>query len=653
MMSVHWRQGCAAALGLAGTFVLSLPALADPPGRVGRLSEMTGVVSFHSGDADQWSPAVPNEPVTSGDSFWTEPNARSEIRVGSTALHMDGSTELDIAVLDDHQLQATLPQGTINLRILHIPDGDSYSIATPRGTVMITNPGTYHISAGTETDPTDVGVLEGAAQFVGATSSLRLTRGEAGIVSGTDPIAYDIEEAQPTPFDNEVLVAERREERPPPRYVSPEMTGAEDLEDHGTWQSDAAYGQVWYPQAVPADWAPYRYGHWAWVDPWGWTWIDDQPWGFAPFHYGRWAYIHDRWGWCPGTVVARPVYAPALVTFIGGAGWSLSLSIGAEAAVGWFPLAPREVYVPSYPASVTYVRQVNVTNVRNVTNITNTTINNINVTNVTYANRSFATVVPQTALATSRPISKAVLSVPQNQIASAPVSHHGVPITPEAAAAAGHPAAVVAARTVAASQPQGRVLNTSVSGGPALQHQASTGNAPIATPAAPASPGPPIVKPHTTASAEPAPAQTPPGTAPKPAPAAAPATAHATPAPGAAPGPPIRHDAARAPGQLPPLQHAPGASNATAEKTPPGNASQGNAPQANAPVVASTGPQSAHTPGQASTPAPSAPTPPVAHAPTAPVAPHATPQPAKSSPPPQTQVASRTPAKAPPPPKAT
>jgi hypothetical protein len=644
MMSEHWRRCAAAALGLAGTLALCLPAFADPPARVGRLSETSGVVSFHTSDAEQWSPAILNDPVTSGDSFWTEPNARTEISIGSTELHMDSSTELDIAALDDHQFQATLPQGTINLRILRLENGDSYSIATPRGTVMIASPGTYHIDAGTDTAPTDVAVLDGAAQFVGAASSLRLTRGEAGIVSGTDPISYAIEEAQPTPFDNAVLVAERREEaRPALRYVSPEMTGAEDLDDHGTWRSEPAYGAVWYPQAVPADWAPYRYGHWQWVSPWGWTWIDDQPWGFAPFHYGRWAYIGERWGWCPGTVVARPVYAPALVTFIGGAGWSLSLSVGQEPAVGWFPLAPREVYVPSYPASVNYVRNVNVTNVRNVTNITNTTINNVNVTNVNYSNRRFATVVPQSDFAASRPVAKAALTVPQTTIASAPVSRRGAPITPEAAAVTGHPAAVAAARSIADAEPHGRAQNASAPvppTAPSQKHEAASGSAPITAPTAPTtpkSPGPPIApagQHRTAAAAESAPAT--PGAPPRP------AIAPAAPAPVAAPGPPIKREASRSNGEASPP-----------EKPAP----QAPATQAKAPTAGSPGPQIAHNANEATTgqhpTTPTPPTPPLAHAPAPPAPPHVVQAPEKSAPPPQPKVASRTPAAAPPaPPKA-
>mgnify|MGYP006969297544 CR=1 FL=1 len=66
-------------------------------------------------------------------------------------------------------------------------------------------------------------------------------------------------------------------------------------------------------------WAPYTTGRWAWVAPWGWTWVDVAPWGFAPFHYGRWVPRGPYWAWSPGRYVARPVYAPALVGWVGGA----------------------------------------------------------------------------------------------------------------------------------------------------------------------------------------------------------------------------------------------------------------------------------------------------------------------------------------------
>ena len=140
------------------------------------------------------------------------------------------------------------------------------------------------------------------------------------------------------------------------------------------------YGPVWTPVGVAPGWAPYRFGHWVWVAPWGWTWVENEPWGFAPFHYGRWAFRRRR-GWVLGsrTRAVRPVFAPALVAFVGGGAlWRWYRHW--RPAVGWFPLAPREVFVPWYRTSRVYVNNVNITNTRvNVTqvnNVYNTTIIN-------------------------------------------------------------------------------------------------------------------------------------------------------------------------------------------------------------------------------------------------------------------------------------
>src|ERR1700746_2859511 len=110
------------------------------------------------------------------------------------------------------------------------------------------------------------------------------------------------------------------------------------------------------PTSVDPDWAPYRDGHWAWIAPWGWTWVDEAPWGFAPFHYGRWAVIGGRWGWLPGQIIDQPGYAPGLVAFIGDPGEGFAVAGAPGPAIGWFPLGPDEVYWPSYTRSPTYIR---------------------------------------------------------------------------------------------------------------------------------------------------------------------------------------------------------------------------------------------------------------------------------------------------------
>jgi hypothetical protein len=199
------------------------------------------------------------------------------------------------------------------------------------------------------------------------------------------------------------------------RYVSPEMTGAEELDRYGRWEQSPEYGALWVPTAVAVDWAPYRAGHWAWVRPWGWTWVDDAPWGFAPFHYGRWVYVRNNWCWTPGERVARPVYAPALVAWMGGPRANVSITIGGGPAVGWFPLAPREVYVPSYRASPRYVQNVNIAQVRNVTVINN--IYNNPQAPRDFGNRHLTnavTIVPAGVMTSRQPVAPAAARVRQD-----------------------------------------------------------------------------------------------------------------------------------------------------------------------------------------------------------------------------------------------
>ena len=110
---------------------------------------------------------------------------------------------------------------------------------------------------------------------------------------------------------------------------------------------------------VAVGWVPYRFGQWVWQRPWGWTWVDDAPWGFAPFHYGRWLWWGGRWCWTPGPRVPRPVFAPALVGWVGGGGAQVVIGSRPAPVVGWVPLGPREAYRPGYHASARYLDRIN------------------------------------------------------------------------------------------------------------------------------------------------------------------------------------------------------------------------------------------------------------------------------------------------------
>jgi hypothetical protein len=380
-------------------------ALADPPARVGRVSLIEGDVTFHDTAANESSPATLNWPVTGGAGLSTAPDARAEVRIGSTAVRLDGATALTFSRLDDQAIRLNLEYGAVTVRIRSREVADTFVLETRDARVLLTDAGRYRFEAGRAPDTTSVTVFQGGAHVDASGTVLAVRPGRRAEVSfggGTR-----VGEAVPDEFDNWTLARDQRDDAAQsPRYVSPETTGYEALDDYGDWRQTPEYGPVWYPRAVPVGWAPYRAGRWAWVEPWGWTWIDEAPWGFAPFHYGRWALVSGAWCWVPGAFVARPVYAPALVGWIGRPGWSVTIGIGSVPAVGWFPLGPREVFVPAYRSSPVYVRNVNVAHVTNIVNVTNV--------QPRYAHRHVeraVTVVPAAAVSGGQPVGRSALRV--------------------------------------------------------------------------------------------------------------------------------------------------------------------------------------------------------------------------------------------------
>ena len=338
-------------------------AQADPPGRVGRLADMQGSVSWFDHEQGRWADAERNLPLTGGDRISTAPQGRAELRIGSTVLRLGAATELEVLRLDDERISVQLHSGSLALRVRSRETADETEVVTREAHLLPQRAGHYRFDR--VDDTTQAGIWRGTLRidepggFVLETGQRvdlwrQGRRGAAGeLRSAFSALPNDA-------FGEWALRDDQRDERSASsRYVSPEMTGAEDLDRNGRWENHPEFGTVWIPLAVRPDWAPYRYGRWAWVQPWGWTWVDEAPWGFAPFHYGRWVTWRGAWCWSPGAYVARPVYAPALVAWIGGPHLSVSVQIGGGGPVGWVPLAPREVYQPYYRATPQYVERVN------------------------------------------------------------------------------------------------------------------------------------------------------------------------------------------------------------------------------------------------------------------------------------------------------
>ena len=473
-------------LALAVAFLMPQRAAADdddPPSRVARLGFARGTVSFNPAGTDDWVSAVVNRPVTTGDKVWNDEGARSELSIGSAVIRLGSSTGFSFLNLTDNTTQLRVTEGTLNIRVRSLGEDETFEVDTPNLAFSILRAGNYKINVNEAGDATIVTVRDGEGEVTGGGSAYTVHPRETGTFNGTDELDADVErwDNNDDDFDGWCADRDRRiDHSVSAKYVSTDAIGYEDLDEYGGWRPVPEYGTIWFPHVAVVGWAPYHYGHWAYIAPWGYTWVDDAPWGFAPFHYGRWVTVGGAWGWVPcaprpvavvGVVYVRPVYAPALVAWVGGPHFAVGIGIGggggfaAGVNVGWFPLGPREVYVPSYPVSRTYVNNVNVSNttvnttvVNNYYNTTvinkNTAVNNTNITNnnVTVNNQHYmnqsvpgavAATTPQ-AFTSAQPVHNNVVAVNAREVASAPVAAGAPAVAPSKQAVLGSGAAATA-----------------------------------------------------------------------------------------------------------------------------------------------------------------------------------------------------------------
>jgi hypothetical protein len=409
----------------------------DPPTRVIRLSAMSGAVSMEPAGIDDWAPAVVNRPFYIGDYLYADNGSRAELHTDIARMRLWSDTNIGILNLTNTGVQVKLTQGDFEVSLHDFNQYQTFEVDTPNSAINFLRAGVYRLHVDPNANTTWLTVRSGQAEVTGGGQAFTVNPGSMASMAGADnQMSYDIE-SLPPPDAFDEWVAQRDAHfahRPSAHYLPPTVIGYEDLDDYGGWAATPAYGQIWYPRTVAVGWSPYHYGHWSWVEPWGWTWVDDAPWGFAPFHYGRWVYVNARWGWAPGPMVVvggysgppvRPCYAPAMVAWFGGAHWGVSVSFGGAPSVGWVPLGWGEVYTPPYHVSQNYFSNVNVNNTRVVNNVNITNVYKTVYVNKTVYNQTFVNVhspnavvaMPQNALASGRPVSQAATVVPAAQAA--------------------------------------------------------------------------------------------------------------------------------------------------------------------------------------------------------------------------------------------
>src|SRR5438552_6397328 len=430
-MTLTGKSGLSMLLCLAGLLSFAAPKgradeEKDPPTRVARIGYVDGSVSLQPGGQGDWGSAAKNRPMTIGDKIWVDKDSRAELQAGVASIHLGSMTALSFLNLDQGITQMRLAEGSVNFRVSELRQGDLYEVDAPNLVFTVKEAGAFRIDVNDIGDSARVTVIRGEGEVTAGGKTYEVHPGERAEFNGTENIQYSIEKA-PGPDGLDRWAAERdmKEDRSvSAKYVSRDMVGYDDLDDYGEWRDEPEYGHVWYPREVAVGWAPYSYGYWNWVGPWGWTWVDYSPWGFAPYHYGRWNYFGGRWGWCPGPAFGYPVYGPAFVGFFGG---------GFGFGVGWFPLGFGEPFFPWFRCRHEFIERINVRNtfIRN-RNVFNTNIRNVNFVNARNVNA--VTVANRNAFMNGQPINRGATHLTPAALRGAQVTNSvGIHATPHSA----------------------------------------------------------------------------------------------------------------------------------------------------------------------------------------------------------------------------
>ncbi len=320
---------------------------ADIGGTPPRLSFVDGKVSFWRTGAPDWVEAEINTPLAPGDQLYSGESANLEVQIDQRSFVRAGaSTQIGLENLESNYTQFKVTAGYVSLDIRDIDPEKTVEVDAPNAALIINHPGYYRIDVDGERTSVTVRRSGEATITPSAGDSFQILSDEEATLDGAGtPQIGTYQAPEMDQWDQWGL--SRTDEllnSTSARYVSAGMYGAGDLDEAGNWRQDSEYGNVWVPADTPEGWAPYSSGSWINDPVYGTTWVDSEPWGWAPYHYGRWVSLDGQWAWCPGPPVRRPVYAPALVVFLGNQD-SIERGDG-ESVIAWVPLGWGEPLVP-------------------------------------------------------------------------------------------------------------------------------------------------------------------------------------------------------------------------------------------------------------------------------------------------------------------
>ena len=211
----------------------------DPSARVARLGYVQGQVSIEPAGVDDWAAADLNRPLTTGDKLWSDADSRVELSIGSAVVRLGSATGFSFLNLDDHTAQMQVTAGTASVHVRSMDDNDTLEVDTPNSVVSLLGPGDYRVEVNDAGDATVVKVSAGTADVSVGGQDFPVHPQQQITFTGTTEVSETVASlGAPDGFDSWSLERDRRTQvAQTSNYVSPDVIGAEDLEQNGTWQS--------------------------------------------------------------------------------------------------------------------------------------------------------------------------------------------------------------------------------------------------------------------------------------------------------------------------------------------------------------------------------------------------------------------------------
>lgn len=285
--------------------------------RVARITLVRGDVRLQRVDSQDLETAAVNVPLVEGDKLTTGVDSRLEIQIDAyNFIRVNSNSKVSIITLRPEGVAIALSDGTADVRLSRFdPKKEYFEVDAPKSTFAAEKKGLYRIDAvrgAGGNEEVRITVRDGGrARVYSDTSGFTLRDGRSARLFVDGPNGGDWELATASALDDwdnwneqrEYDLAQRLRYERRDVYYNSSIWGAEELDSYGGWIYSSTYGYVWRPSSIALSsyygWAPYRFGHWSWIRPWGWTWICDEPWGWATYHYGSWVFWGGSWAWSP------------------------------------------------------------------------------------------------------------------------------------------------------------------------------------------------------------------------------------------------------------------------------------------------------------------------------------------------------------------